>query len=394
MKKTGYARAGFVVLAASAAPQVHAQAPTSVTLYGVVDAGIEYVNRVASGTGTAPIGSRFGMPSNGGLSASRWGLRGSEDLGGGWRAFFNLENGFGSDTGQLATANNIFSRAALVGLANHYGKLSLGRQVTSLTEAMVNFAPLRFSTLYEPGVWWLGINYRENNMVKYSGEFGGVQAVAHYSFGAGLSTAGVGTPVLYDSGNGEVPGHGKDNTAYGASLMWSGGAFAAGLGYDQWNPAPTPGNAGKVRKVGAAASYTTGPFKFTGGYRWNKADFSTGANLIRDDYWFAGVNYRVVPSVNLLLAYFYSDIKSQRVGTAAAPSTATSNAINPPNPQEVAFIVDYDFSKRTDLYLSIAWTHNGSLVNDGAFTGYKFGYPQAPGQKNMVGVTTGIRHVF
>ncbi|MGO4151733.1 hypothetical protein [Cupriavidus sp. YAF13] len=49
---------------------------------------------------------------------------------------------------------------------------------------------------------------------------------------------------------------------------------------------------------------------------------------------------------------------------------------------------------QTDVYLTTAWAHNGSLANDGPFIGYLFSYAQAPGQKNMIGALVGIRHVF
>jgi predicted porin len=92
-------------LAALAAASVTAHAQSSVTLYGVIDGSIEYVNRVASSAATPNQGgSRFGMPSVGGLSASRWGLRGVEDLGGGNQALFVLESGFQWDTGALQSA--------------------------------------------------------------------------------------------------------------------------------------------------------------------------------------------------------------------------------------------------------------------------------------------------
>ncbi|GJG98382.1 hypothetical protein [Cupriavidus pauculus] len=73
------------------------------------------------------------------------------------------------------------------------------------------------------------------------------------------------------------------------------------------------------------------------------------------------------------------------------PTGATSN---PANPQQVNLVLDYALSKRTDVYVSTAWAHNGSLDNDGAFTLYLFNYAQPPGAKNMVGFATGIRHVF
>ncbi|AQV94722.1 porin [Cupriavidus necator] len=388
-------RKSLFALAALLAMTGAAQAQTSVTLYGVIDGSIEYVSRVgtapanpvASGTTTAPVGPRFDMPRAGGLSASRWGLRGTEDLGGGWSALFNLESGFDWDTGNLTTAP-LFNRTSIVGLSSRdYGKLTLGRQYTSMTDGLIGFSPLRFAATYEPGIWWMGVNYRESNVVKYTGQFGGLTAIAHYSFGTAASVQAAGTGQAL--GAGETPGSMKDNNAWGAALAYNSNGFGAGIAYDEWHPAPstTPGNTGRERKAGIAMSYTTGPWKVMGGYRYRDSQFNTGATLIRDDYWFAGVNYQATAALGLQLGYYYSNIKQFR-------QTPTGVTTNPANPQQVAFVADYNLSKRTDVYIATGYAHNGSLINDGQFTAFLFGYPQAPGQKNMVGVTTGIRHIF
>jgi predicted porin len=62
--------------------------------------------------------------------------------------------------------------------------------------------------------------------------------------------------------------------------------------------------------------------------------------------------------------------------------------------QQYTFLADYNFSKRTDVYFSVGYAHNGSLSFDSAATAYAFNYPSMTGQKNMVGVITGIRHIF
>ncbi|MFY1850008.1 porin, partial [Achromobacter dolens] len=103
-----------------------AQAETSVTLYGIIDTGIGY-NKI-SGAGDAKNGSRIGMI-NGVQNGSRWGLRGSEDLGDGLRAVFQLESGFDSGNGKSAQNGRLFGRQATVGLASDsWGQLDFGRQ--------------------------------------------------------------------------------------------------------------------------------------------------------------------------------------------------------------------------------------------------------------------------
>ena len=110
MKKIRIALAVSVALAATAA---HAQ--TSVTLYGLIDAGITYTNNVGGS-------SRVALAS-GNISGSRFGLRGTEDLGGGLKALFVLENGFNVNNGTLGQGGRMFGRQAYVGLSsNSFGR--------------------------------------------------------------------------------------------------------------------------------------------------------------------------------------------------------------------------------------------------------------------------------
>lgn len=398
MRKSSIALCAFCTVAGAA------QAQTSVTLYGVIDTGVEYINRVATAPtvlppgstgpsqGVAPAGSRFGMINQSGLSASRWGIRGVEDLGGGLAASFVLESQFTSDTGAFTGNSGIFNRQAFIALGNQYGKLAFGKVFSSMTDAVVNFMPTRFSPTYEPGIWMVGLDYKPNNSLKYSGQFGNVYASAHYSFGAGLPvmslSPGGASAQLTNGGNGELPGNPRDDTAWGGSLMYLGQAFGASVAYDQWNPSAVAGVTAKVRKAYVGGSYTNGPLKLMAGYRWGDQTYANGNVALRDDFWFAGVSYRVTPALDAQLGYYYSNIKKMNL------NGPTGAAINPANPQQVSLVFDYALSKRTDIYLSTAWAHNGSLDNDGAFTLYLFNYAQPPGGTNMVGVATGIRHVF
>ena len=105
-----------------------AQAETSVTLYGIIDTGIGY-NKVK---GDGFDGSRIGMI-NGVQNGSRWGLRGTEDLGDGLQAVFQLESGFDSGNGKSAQGGRLFGRQATIGLqSDSWGRLDFGRQ-TNIT---------------------------------------------------------------------------------------------------------------------------------------------------------------------------------------------------------------------------------------------------------------------
>lgn len=98
-----------------------AWAQGNVTLYGSMDAGVGYVNNVGGHAKWSMI--------QGNTQPDRWGFKGREDLGGGLSAIFQLENGFYTNNGQLATANTLWNRAAYLGLSSpRYGTLTLGRQ--------------------------------------------------------------------------------------------------------------------------------------------------------------------------------------------------------------------------------------------------------------------------
>ncbi|MCY1283118.1 Outer membrane porin protein [compost metagenome] len=368
----------LLALAALGAFAGTAQAQSSVTLYGVVDANLEYVSNMSSVTPSAANGLSVGPAENlfrmssGGLSGSRWGLRGVEDLGSGLKALFVLESGFGLDNGGLQQGGRLFGRQAYVGLeSTQAGRFTFGRQYTSLFDMMANFSPAGYATQYEPVVAQLGLNFRSDNTAKYTGKFGPVTAVAHWSFGNGVA------------GGGEVPGQFRRDTGYGAGLSYATGPFGISAAYDQYNPtlSAATGAVGAFKKAAVAASYAFGPAKIMGGYRWGQSKSATDATILRDDYYWIGGNYQVTPALGLTLSYYYDDVKN----LAGA---------NIKNPWQVSFIADYNLSKRTDVYLTTAFSKNAGLNFDTSAISFANGYFLGTGEDKMVGVAVGIRHKF
>ena len=98
-----------------------------VQIYGRIDAGLVY-EHTDPGVGDAT--DKFTLDSGVG-TASRFGLRGSEDLGNGYQVKFVLENGYKTDTGALSTANTIFDREATLQLVGPFGTISAGRSASS-----------------------------------------------------------------------------------------------------------------------------------------------------------------------------------------------------------------------------------------------------------------------
>jgi predicted porin len=372
MKKSLLALAALGMFAGAA------QAQSSVTLYGVADANIEYVSHMSSVTPSAANGFATGPAhdlvrmSSGGLSGSRWGLRGVEDLGSGLKALFVLESGFGLDTGSLQQGGRLFGRQAYLGLESaQVGRFTFGRQYTTLFDLLANFSPAGYATQYEPVVAQLGLGFRSDNTAKYTGVFGPVTAIAHWTFGNGVA------------GNGEVPGQFRRDTGYGAGLAYAAGPFGITAAYDQYNPTlSATGDTGTFKKAAVAASYAFGPAKIMGGYRWGQAKAPSGALVLRDDYYWIGANYQVTAQLGLTLEYNYDNVKNLAGNTHLA------------NPYQVSFIADYNLSKRTDVYLTTAFSKNAGLNFDTSAISFANGYFLGTGKTTMLGAAVGIRHKF
>ncbi|MCY1274750.1 Outer membrane porin protein [compost metagenome] len=370
-----------------------AEAQSSVTLYGVIDTNIEYVNKVgvvprSTNNFNSGQGQKAFRENAGGYSGSRWGLRGTEDLGGGLKSVFVLEGGFNSDTGTMQQGGRLFGRQAFVGLGSRMGQITVGRQYHSLFSTIANFVPARFATQYEPATLIVGPNFREDNTVKYTGAFGPLTAIAHWSFGVGTSLPQIAPTIPAAGGNGEVPGQFRRDTGYGAGLTYVIGPVGLGIGYDQWNPTIGTGN-GTFKKAAVMANYAiNSTARVMGGYRWGQNKAPDGTLLLRDDFYWIGGQYQATANIDFTLEYNYQNVKS--IGGSS----------NSANPWQIALIADYRISKRTDIYLTTAYSKNAGLTLDSAANNYATSlalgnsYTLANGQTSMFGAAVGIRHVF
>ncbi len=205
MKKTLIALA---VLAASGA----AMAQSNVTLYGIVDAGIGSFKNGAPGTS-----SETEMRS-GGLSTSRIGFKGTEDLGGGLKAVFKLEAAIDVQAG--ATRTPYFGRGAYVGLAGGFGEVNIGKNWTALDDIYgAGNSGFDGSRLAISNVVWESANYADipDSTIKYvSPSFGGFSGALSYSLDQGVS------PNVRPS---------TDVTSF--QLSYAAGPIAAAVGYQQ-----------------------------------------------------------------------------------------------------------------------------------------------------------------
>lgn len=369
-----------------------AWAESNVIMYGVADMSIEYANHVgtvplaSNGFNSGPGKSVYRMDS-GGLSGSRWGIRGTEDVGGGLQSIFVLESGVSMDNG-TQMQGRLFGRQAFVGLqSNSLGKFTFGRQYTSLFDSIANFSPTIYATQYSPTVLLLGPAYREDNTAKYSGAFGPFVVGAHWSFGTGLALPAMAATTSPLTGIGEAPGQFRRDSAYGAGVNYFAGGFGAALAFDEFNPSMVNGTGG-FKKLAVAGSYAAGPAKLMAGYRWGKNSDGAGNEILRDDFYWIGTNYKMATNVDVTLEYAYDKIHRSVGGSQIG------------NPWQITAIANYSFSKRTSAYAVTSFTKNAGLnldnnsINYANSLGTGNSYALGTGDTSMVGVGLGIRHTF
>jgi len=161
-------------------PIAHAQ--SSVILYGILDAGLQYTNNVANG------GSLIRL-TTGNINGDRFGMRGIEDLGGDLSALVVLEGGFSINNGNSAQDGRLFGRQAYVGLkSTQYGQISLGRQYDALTDTLIplaataiDFGDTAFAHPFDNDE--MIHSFRLSNTVKYvSPMYRGLKLETQYAF--------------------------------------------------------------------------------------------------------------------------------------------------------------------------------------------------------------------
>ena len=279
-----------------------AQAQSSVSVYGVVDATLH---------------KDKGVPAamlSGGLSGSRLGFKGTEDLGGGLKANFLLEHGFKVDTGEQAATGKSFNRQAYVGLSGGFGEVKLGNVYTAYDDISGATNPVFDSVLAPNNSVWASVGYTSNpgnNIYYATPAMGGVSGA--------LSTN------IKEGGTGVTSFH----------VKYEGGPVYAGLGYQK---------EGDTKFTRLNGSYDLGAAKLLAGYGNVKAgsakttDLSFGAD--------------VPLGANLTLSAGYASSKADGAERASG----------------LGLGVAYSLSKRTTVYGGFLDTKNA-----GPDTRYGFG---------------------
>ena len=310
MKKTLVAIAALTLVGA-------ASAQSSVTLYGRIDAAIGSQKTSTAGVTTADKGVQILAGSH---TGNRWGMKGSEDLGGGLKAIFQLENGFNVDTGTAAQgANASFGRQAYVGLSGGFGSLTVGRQYDLLDTAYGNYDAFGYSGYGAMGyVFNSGtggdIIGRQNNSVIYTSPSMG-----------GFSLSGLWAP---GEDKNPIAGTGAGQN-YGLMANYANGPVGVGAVW-QSNKVGGAGTKATTNYM-IGGSYDLGAAKLYGQYEGTN---NKGANA-KDNGWQLGV---VVPLGAPSLMVSYASERTKVAGTKISDAKALS------------LMVQYPLSKRTYVY--------------------------------------------
>ena len=381
-------------LAALSAFAVPAFAQSSVTLYGIIDEGFNYTNNVQ--------GSHVYELASGYAQGSRWGLKGSEDLGGGLKAVFQLENGFNVNNGRLGQGGRMFGRQAYVGLSSDFGTVTLGRQYDSLVDYL---APTTAN-----GNWggyllshpWDNDNtdnsFRVNNTIKYASpdyagfQFGGTYSFSNgtgfsnnrqYSLGGQYQNGGLLVAAAYLQANN--PGVGAAGAIaaddanfvssrlriFGGGINYTFGPATAGFVYTNTNITNPTGNAGYFTSADSLIA-TTGPL--------------TGApvNALKFQNFEVNGKYQLTPALFVGAQYIYTMENYETTLGGVKPKVHT-----------FGLMVDYSLSKRTDVYIQGAFQ---KVAGDS--TGSTLDHAFIPGADDVSSTSkqavarVGIRHKF
>jgi predicted porin len=384
----------------------YAFAQSSVTLYGIVDTGVGYQSSSTSLGSTSGGHSAFKMI-NGVWAGSRFGLKGAEDLGGGTKAIFTLEEGFNSATGAMATNNLMFSRQAFVGVTNAtYGSFTAGRQYASYYQLLSAYSPTTWLTGYfgaHPGdVDGLDTGYRTNNTLLYiSPVLYGFKVSGSYSFAG-------------------VPGSVNQGSSWAAAIQYAQGPVGLAVGFSRINNSTPGGGAFGADSATSNAGAQAGVSAVTNGYQTAQAQqrFAVGADYTFNsqfDITATYTNVQYIPGINssfrneqiwntggIVLHWKPSPAWDFAGGYSYTRATTANGITSSAQYQQFNLSQYYSLSKRTGVYVLEAYTRangqtlgtNGkSIINATATIGDGFNTTPSS-SRSMVAVGAGVVHRF
>lgn len=353
-----------------------AQAQSKVEIYGLISGGVGYLTNQG---GPHNLEALSGTNQN-----PRIGFRGQEDLGGGSKAIFNLENGFNMMTGTAAQSGRLFGRLSYVGLSStSLGTITLGRQYEAVKDYL---GPV---VIASNGVH-IGDNdngynnLRAQNSVKYiSPSYNGFNVTTLYGFGEAAGDSSINR--VMSIGSGYNPG-GPFRWAVAYTQMDTPNSSKSpdgAMGNDYasalliFNKSAVNSNVGvrRQRIAGTGGFYTVGKTDFGAMYSNVKYEYLDNTKLTLQNFDINLVHH-MTQALNLGASYFYTTGKYDTINTN-------------PKWHQVNLQADYFLSKRTD----VAITYSYQLAAGDAKTATIFGFPSSSDKKQAV-LMLGMRHVF
>lgn len=375
MKKSLIALA---VMAASGA----AMAQSSVTLFGVVDEAVTYING----------GNNWNGINSGGNATSRIGFRGTEDLGGGLKANFWLEAGLLADTGSGKSGGAgdglEFKRRSTVGLEGAFGEVRLGRDLTEAYKAVARYDVFGNVGIGNSRLWADGSTLNNNGTVLNDGTYRALN-------GVNLTNNRVSNAITYITPNfsgfkaavnygfGEVQGSNRDNRYLSAGLTYDNGPLSLGLGLERQNRAVATGV--DVTAWSLGGSYDLGVVKLAAAYKDSQAKAQNvgqaGGDKDKFKGFLLGVSAPVGAAGEVKASYNHYENK-YAIGVNGKAKA-----------DQFALGYVHNLSKRTAVYGTYAYIKN---KDDGALginlNGTSGGTLKDNGSQH--GLQVGIRHSF
>lgn len=357
-----------------------AQAQSSVTLYGIMDSGVLYQSSsAATFAPNAPNTGKVFRFKDGGIYSSIWGIRGSEDIGGGYKVNFKLQGSFDSGTGKPGLSDTpgataVFNQFTTIGVSGPIGTFTAGRQIVPMIYAMADTDVRSAQYFGSILTAWLGLNqaagwpgnstnapigalYDSNALVYQSPVFGGVSLGLEYAPGG-------------------VAGQLQGGTRESAVLKYSNyGLNLAAVYYNGHDTNPAPGapltGIDNNRFVYLGALYSIDGFSFSASYANGRNP--ARSNQVKLDMYSMGLGYRFSPAFRVTSGVYYLKDKNH----SANKST------------EIALGAEYNISKRTLAYAQVGYVNNRGGMNQTIV----YGQPVAPGVSTTA-VMLGLRHNF
>ncbi|WLE61257.1 porin [Burkholderia plantarii] len=349
-----------------------AHAQSSVTMYGLIDEAIRFQ--------TSATGNTVGV-NEGAVNGNRFGFKGTEELGGGTRAIFQLEAGFNIANGKSDQQQQLFGRFAWVGLQDdRLGTVKLGRQYGGLYDFYAfNFDPIGGGNINATDWSLFLVGIRFDNTLQYENSLGPLTLRVQHAFGgqpgSAVSGSTTSASLFYRFGGGKLGIAGAESKDGGGHKLVAGslgGTYAWGplglylYGIDARRDA---GFNVAVNNSGGALANTSLISNVTTAF---------GAQTsARDDVFVrVGATWQLAPQWRLIGSYAYDHANNVAPGRSGTIQTAYG-------------IVDYLLSKRTDVYVEVDHSHlAGASVND----------PNGPltfgGKANNFGASLSLRTVF